>query len=183
MQGSPQMEEGELPFAIPTEFNGVKCAKIDKTYFLSEVEYWSMALICGVIGSNPPVEANKSIVKIVQVREGVFLVQFTNMQDKLEVIQRGVYFFNKKPFIVEAWNESLSLDTSWLQSLPLWVQFLKLDITYWGIESLSKLGSTLGILIKTDRTTKEKSAIKYAILLIEMSLDGPFPNHIDSIND
>ena len=41
----------------------------------------------------------------------------------------------------------------------------------------------LGIPIKTDITTEETIAIKYARLLIEMSLEGLFPDYIDYIND
>jgi len=150
-------------------------------------------VLCGVLGANPPFEVIDGYVhriwkamdinKVVMVRKGVFFVRFTNLFDKMTVVQRGVYFFDKKPFIVKAWNEGLILDTSSLQSLPIWVQFLDLDIKYWGLKSLSKLGSMLGIPIKTDKYTKEKTALQFARLLVEMKLTGPFPMHIDFIND
>ncbi|KAJ8419746.1 hypothetical protein Cgig2_019154 [Carnegiea gigantea] len=60
---------------------------------------------------------------------------------------------------------------------------MELDIKYWGIEILSKLGSMLGIPIKPNKITKEKSALSYARLLIEIPLNGPFPKHIDFVND
>jgi len=41
----------------------------------------------------------------------------------------------------------------------------------------------LEIAIKTDKVTKEKIALHYARLLIEMKINGPFPDHIDFIND
>ena len=69
----------------------------------------------------------------------------------------------------------MDLNTEAIKSLPLWVQFPNLDVNYWGLESLSKIGSILGIPIKTDRYTKEKSMIKYARLMIEISLEGHFP--------
>ena len=96
---------------------------------MSEVEYWSTAIICVVVGSNLPLDvidgfihciwADMDINKMVMARKGVYLVRFTNVQDKMAVIQRGVYFFDKKPFIVKAWNEDLTLDTSFLQTLPI----------------------------------------------------------------
>ncbi|KAJ8430872.1 hypothetical protein Cgig2_011335 [Carnegiea gigantea] len=157
------LAEGTALKYIPTvEINRQKCVKIEKNDILLE-EF----VHC--------IWANKSIDKVVLTRKGLFLVRFTNIQDKLDVIQRGVYFFDKKPFIVEVWNGNLSLDTSSLQSLPIWVQFLELDI--------NKLGSMLGMPIKMDRTTKERTDINYARLLIEMPLEGPFPDHIDFIND
>jgi len=55
----------------------------------------------------------------------------------------------------------------------------ELDIKFWGNESLSKIGSILGIPLKTDRYTKDKVMIKYARMLIDMSLDGQFPHYIE----
>jgi len=48
---------------------------------------------------------------------------------------------------------------------------------------LSKLASMLGIPIKIDKATKEKSALGYARILVEMPIKGPFPEHIDFVND
>ncbi|KAJ8421553.1 hypothetical protein Cgig2_004598 [Carnegiea gigantea] len=95
------------------------------------------------MGANPPfgviegfirrIWKDKAIDEIVLVRKGVYMVRFLNEQDKLEVMQKGLYYFDNKPFL-----------------------FLELDIKYWGLDSLSKIGSILGILIKTDKYTKEK---------------------------
>ncbi|KAJ8420053.1 hypothetical protein Cgig2_000801 [Carnegiea gigantea] len=65
----------------------------------------------------------------------------------------------------------------------MYVQFSELDIRYWGLERLNKLGSVLGIPIKTNRVRKGKIALQYARMLIKMKVDGPFPNYIDFIND
>ena len=48
---------------------------------------------------------------------------------------------------------------------------------------MSKLGSMLGVPIKMDETTKQKTAIRYARVLIEMLLEGSFPECIDFVND
>ena len=61
------------------------------------------------------------------------------------------------------------LDISTLQSLLVWVQFSDLEMKYWGADCLSKLGSMLGLPIKTDRATKERMALGYARMLIETS--------------
>ncbi|KAJ8444078.1 hypothetical protein Cgig2_025079 [Carnegiea gigantea] len=138
----------------------------------SEFEYRYTAVICGVVGANPPVDVidgfvhriweNMSIDKALQARKEVLLVRFNNVEDKMAVIQRQIYCFNKKAFIV---------------------QFPKLDIRDRGIDNLSKIGSMLGVPIKTDRTTKEKYALYYAGIFIKMPLAGPLPETIDFIND
>ncbi|KAJ8421822.1 hypothetical protein Cgig2_000991 [Carnegiea gigantea] len=52
-----------------------------------------------------------------------------------------------------------------------------------GPDSLSKLGSIIGITIKTDKYTKENSMIQYARLLIDIPLNGAFPIYIEFVND
>ena len=99
-----------LKYMPLVEINGQKYSKIDKTNVMSKVEHLSTAVICGVVGANPPLEviegfvgriwSAKSIDKVVVARKGVFLVRFLNLQDKVEVTQRRVYFCDKKPFIV-----------------------------------------------------------------------------------
>lgn len=51
------------------------------------------------------------------------------------------------------------------------------------MDSLSKIGSTLGIPIKTNRYTMEKRMLKYVRLLINIQLDAVFPDYIDFVND
>ena len=41
----------------------------------------------------------------------------------------------------------------------------------------------LGIPIKTDKYTKEKTWISYARVLIDIPIEGPFPEHIEFINE
>ncbi|KAJ8420346.1 hypothetical protein Cgig2_006389 [Carnegiea gigantea] len=123
------------------------------------------------------------IDKVMLVRKGVYLIRFHNLEDRTKVLKQGWYFFDRKPFLVKAWNEDLSLDTSSLHSIPIWIRLPGLALKYWGLECLSKLGSMLGIPIKTDRIIKEKAALGFARLLVEMPFEGPFPDHIDFVSD
>ncbi|KAJ8429696.1 hypothetical protein Cgig2_004495 [Carnegiea gigantea] len=59
----------------------------------------------------------------------------------------------------------------------------ELDIKYWGMQSLSKIGSLLGCPLRTDKYTKEKSMLKYARLMVEMPLEGHFPEYIEFANE
>ena len=77
----------------------------------------------------------------------------------------------------------MEINTEAISSLPIWVRFPELDIKYWGLQSLSKIGSMLGIPLKTDRFTKDKMMLRYARLLIEMPLDGQFPEFLEFANE
>ncbi|KAJ8419732.1 hypothetical protein Cgig2_013407 [Carnegiea gigantea] len=157
--------------------NGTRCAKIEHQDVAAEIEFWNQAMICSVLGPNPLLGFINSFVrriwnqheidKVVAACKGVYL-------DKEAVLSKGIYYFDHKPFIVKAWNENLEVDTNAISSLPIW---------YWGVETLSKLGSILGIPLKTDKPTMEKNYLNYAGLLINISLDGPFPEYVDYITD
>ena len=150
-------------------------------------------MICCVLGANPPYEViagfinriwkDFSIDKILLVKKGLFLVRFNELQDAMTVAHKGFYHFDNKPFIVKAWNPELDINVDAISALPIWVRLPELDIKYWGLQSLSKIGSMLGIPLKTDKYTKEKLMLKYARLLVEMPLDGEFPEYIDFANE
>ena len=63
------------------------------------------------------------------------------------------------------------------------MQLCGLDVKYWGMESFSKIVGLLGILIKTDRYTMERSMLCYARMLIDISLDDEFLEYIEFVND
>jgi len=101
----------------------------------------------------------------------------------MNVVKKGVYYFDNKPLLVKPWNPGMEINTESVSSLPIWVRFLDLDIKYLGLSSLGKLGSILGIPIKTDRYTLEKTRLHYARLLIDIKLDEAFPDFIEFVND
>ena len=186
-------EGTELNF-IPTQvINGTKCTQLEKSDVNDEIQYWQSAVLYTVLGANPPFEVMKgyfnriwaayAIDRILYVRKGVFLVRFANLQDKIAVEKRGFYFFDSKPMLVKGWNPHMDLQSETIRSLPLWVQLPALDIKYWGTQSLSKIGSLLGNPIKTDKHTRDKQVIRYARLLIEMPIEGPFPEYIEFFNE
>ena len=51
----------------------------------------------------------------------------------MTVAQKGVHFFDQKPFIVRAWTPEVEINIDAITSLPLWIQLPELDIKYWGI--------------------------------------------------
>ena len=70
-----------------------------------------------------------------------------------------------------------------IASLTIWIQLPELDIKYWGMQSLIRVGSMLGFPMKTDKYTKEKSMLRYSGLLVEMPLEGQFPDYIEFPNE
>ena len=90
------LEEGtDLKFVSAEFIDGERIAKIDREDVEAEIEYWQNAVICSVLGANPPSEIIQGFIKriwgafeidkILQVRKGVFLIRFGNLQDKLAI--------------------------------------------------------------------------------------------------
>lgn len=114
-------------------------------------------------------------------RRGVFLVRFQNLQDKNQVLKRGVYHFDSRSFLVKGWNPNMDLCTEKIESLAIWIQLPDLDLKYWGPSSLSKICNTLGIPLKTDKFTKDKAMIRFARVMVDMKLEGLFQNTLNSL--
>jgi len=133
-------EGTELQFVPSKCINGTKCTQLEKSDVMDEIHYWKSAVLCTVLGANPPFEvmkgffnriwANYAIDKILYVRKGVFMVRFVHLNDKIVVENRGCYFFDNKPMLVKGWNPSMDLQTETIRSLPIWVQLHGLDIKY-----------------------------------------------------
>ncbi|KAJ8419256.1 hypothetical protein Cgig2_017471 [Carnegiea gigantea] len=159
-------DEGSSLSYIPTTLvSGVTCANISPEDVYPKIACWHSAVICSV--PNLPLDVMEgflrriwkpySIDKICLARHGLFLVRFHNLGDQQVVVEKGIFFFfDKKPLLVKPWNPELDLKIVSLTSLPVWVQLHDLDLKYWGLGSLSKLGSTLGIPIKMDKYTMDK---------------------------
>jgi len=115
-----------LEFIPVIEINGTKCAQLNVEDIEDEVTYWQNAVLCCVLGANPPYEVIAGFVnriwgefaidKVLMVKRGLYLVRFEDYQAALTVAQKAVYCFDQKPFIVKAWTLERRLT---LMQLPL----------------------------------------------------------------
>ena len=148
-----QDEGADLQFMPSSLINGVSCGKVELDVVKQEIDYWQHVVFCSVLPANQPFPVMQGFIRriwsayelntIIQVRNGVFLVRFVHLQDKMTVETRGLYYFDSKPFLVKGWNLKMELHTESIKSLPLWVQLPDFDIKYWGQRSLSKIGSII----------------------------------------
>ncbi|KAJ8428194.1 hypothetical protein Cgig2_031471 [Carnegiea gigantea] len=187
-------DEGtSLKFVQAPLGNDRKCSKINPQDVAPEITFWQSAILCAVLGANPPLEVMDGyfrriwsayeIDKICLVQTRLFLVRFINQSDQLKVVSRGVYYFDRKLMVVKPWNPEMEIYTAEIKSLPIWVQFHGLDVKYWGMKSLSKIRSLLGIPIKTDRYTNERTLLRYSRVLIDILLADDFPEYVEFAND
>jgi len=107
---------------------------------------------------------------------GIILVKFDSIETRGEVLQRGCYHFDTKPIIVILWHVNFQMKR--VEKVLVWVRFLEIDLKYWGLTSLSKLASLLGIPIMAKKNTMEKNMVNYARVMVEMPILKKIPSYI-----
>ena len=65
-----------------------------------------------------------------------------------------------------------------LKVIPLWVKLPNLPLNCWGPESLSRIGSVLGVPLYADECTTKQWRVSFARLLIEMDVTSPSPEYV-----
>jgi len=80
-----------LKFIPTTKINGAKLAKLEPEDVNSEIEYWKQAVLCSVLGANPPLDVMMGffkriwplmeIDKICLAKPGLYLVRFASIAD------------------------------------------------------------------------------------------------------
>ncbi|KAL9242050.1 hypothetical protein vseg_016093 [Gypsophila vaccaria] len=127
-----------------------------------EIAYWHNAVVCFILGANPPPSVIEGFIGRIWTRfnidklsflpNGIFLVRFKSLEMKEQVLQAGHYLFDNKPMIVNPWSEELELHKPEVKSVPVWIQLHGLPIKFWG-KSLPKIAGLVGKFIKSDTAT------------------------------
>ncbi|KAL9227817.1 hypothetical protein vseg_003465 [Gypsophila vaccaria] len=161
--------------------------QLEKEDVHEELEYWKNAVVCFIMGANPPghviegfvrrISTKFSIDKISILPNGVFLVRFNSIEMKQKVLNSGYYLFDNKPLIVKDWNENMELNRAEVKTVPVWVQLRDLPLKFWG-KSLPKIAGIIGNFIKGDKATQEKTRLEFARVMVEMHVEHPCPERI-----
>ncbi|XP_074290351.1 uncharacterized protein LOC141617081 [Silene latifolia] len=119
-----------------------------------EIEFWSTAVYCFIIGARPPwmvvngfikqVWSGFAIDKISFMTNGIFIVRFKTKEHQQKALDYGSLMFDSKPVIVNEWRPEACLVKHDVQVIPIWVKLQGLDIKFWGMNSLKKIGGSIG---------------------------------------
>ncbi|VFR00991.1 unnamed protein product [Cuscuta campestris] len=155
--------------------------------------YWNSALVCCILGANPPLDIIKGFLSriwktydiedISFLKESQFIVRFAKEEDRDEILKRTYYFMDNKPVYVQKWYPGCKVDVMSRKDIPVWVQFLELEMKYWSLTGLSKHGSAIGKPVKRDKATASRRKWSYARILIEVQVNQTFPDQIHFLNE
>lgn len=69
---------------------------------------------------------------------------------------------------LKTWTPNFDFTAEVLRTVPLWVKLPNLPLHCWSSDSLSRLGSVLGVPICADELTTRQLMVSFARLLVEM---------------
>ncbi|XP_056697530.1 uncharacterized protein [Spinacia oleracea] len=175
----------------PNETESNNPVEIELDDIQEEVEFWMSAVVCYVVGVNPPINVMEGFIrriwkhlnvdKVIMVKRGVFIVRFLTMDSRDKVLN-GHYFFDSKPLIMKPWDSDMDMDKEEVKSVPIWVQ-LKLGFKYWaggggGERALFKIISQIGKPIKRDQATINRDKLQFARVMVDVPLSKELPDCI-----
>uniref|UniRef100_A0A803Q6Q9 Reverse transcriptase domain-containing protein n=1 Tax=Cannabis sativa TaxID=3483 RepID=A0A803Q6Q9_CANSA len=107
-----------LLFTKPLIRDGIKIAQVDLEEVQEEEKNWNIAVICKVLGANPPVLIFVGFIKrvwghlgVVQVSKlsiGMIMVRFNDEATRDQVVEAGIVQFDRKSVIVRPWSADLN---------------------------------------------------------------------------
>ncbi|OIT00302.1 persulfide dioxygenase ethe1 -like, mitochondrial [Nicotiana attenuata] len=169
-----------LSFVALIVKDGEKIIELNKEEIEKENAKWRQALILYVVGDTPTIGALERFIsahwnfsskpKVFYHNDGYFVVRFNCMEDRDEVLYSGPYTISNKPIIIKPWTTGFDFQAEVLQTVPIWAKFPNLPLSCWGMDSLSRIGSGLGIPLYADEATTKVERISYARILIEIEL-------------
>ncbi|XP_062101028.1 uncharacterized protein LOC133806949 [Humulus lupulus] len=185
IEGGDKVTEGDFQ-------NGQKLAKVDIEEVKIQSANWSSAIVCMVLGENPPMTVFEGFIKrvwghlgtaqISRMTLGLTLVKFNDEATRDHVLENGVLQFDRKPVIIRSWTTDLNA-ICLIRSVSLWIRLHDLGLQYWGSKCISALVSTIGKPLLVDKFTRECSRIQFARVLVEMEITDNPPRSFQFINE
>ncbi|KAH0653299.1 hypothetical protein KY289_030977 [Solanum tuberosum] len=172
-------------FIAPMLQNGEKVVKLCKEEVELETQKWKHALILYVVGAAPTIASLERYIAaqwnyitkptVYYHNDGYFLVRFVSLDDRDEVLYSRPHMLNNMPIIAKTWSPDFDLSKEVLQTIPIWVKFPNLPLNCWGIQSLSRISSGLGLPLYADECTTNVARISFARVLIELDITKELP--------
>uniref|UniRef100_A0A803PPW5 DUF4283 domain-containing protein n=1 Tax=Cannabis sativa TaxID=3483 RepID=A0A803PPW5_CANSA len=139
-----------------------------------EISYWNSAIVCYVLGANPPLEVlegfarqiwKEKVDKVGLISYGIFMIRFSSVEIKDNILNGSYTFFNKRPVIMKAWDLDTNFRKGDIRRVPIWIQIEDLELKYWGqktlFEIVGKIERSLHIKFENEHGYIASVGIKY----------------------
>lgn len=116
-------------------------------------------------------------MSITDMADDFYMVKLSDMEDYRHALFEGPWKIADHYLIVQRWRPLFSLTATMAQKVAVWVRIPKLPVELCNEKFLSRVGATLGTMLKMDRTTSLYSRGKFARICVELDLDKPLVSH------
>ncbi|KAL9663819.1 hypothetical protein QQ045_019211 [Rhodiola kirilowii] len=181
--------ERGVPLQFHPQFQRVDSIVIPAKIWNEATTRFKFALVGFVFGSKPYLGRIKgfarskwgddSVVRVSQLSEGIFLLNFTTEEKMLEAQMGGPWTFDNRPFILKQWSEAEEYKCGSISALPVWVRLPRIKAHLADARILSLLCSRLGKPICTDDITADGLNYNYVRVCIEVYADAELLNSIE----
>lgn len=103
---------------------------------------------------------------------GIFLSNFSLLKIRMRLCTPVL------TLVSLCWSARFDFYEEILKVIPIWVKLPNLPLNCWGNDSLSRIGSLLGVPLYADECTSSQARISFARLLVEMDVTVPLPEVI-----
>ncbi|XP_062103584.1 uncharacterized protein LOC133814669 [Humulus lupulus] len=161
-----------LNFTEPLKVGDQIVARLDMEEVEIEASFWKNAIVCIVLGVNPPfrvfegfvkrVWGNLGVDKIVRMHSGFTLVNFRDEASRDLILETSVIHFDKKPVVLRPWTTDMD-SIRMVKFVPVWIRLNGLGLQYWGKNSLSALidGEICKVLVDMEISDHPPKSIAY----------------------
>ena len=102
---------------------------------------------------------NSRGVKIIDLKENIFLFKFASEGDRRRILELGPWNIKGYPLILKQWNQNQTAEDVDFSSLHIWVQIHGLPIEYMSKENAKEIGALVGKVVEVDFTGDGKVCI------------------------
>ncbi|KAI9081383.1 hypothetical protein K1719_036646 [Acacia pycnantha] len=142
---------------------------------------WMNSLIIKVLGAHFPTYIirdrinrmwrPKDPLKLIPLRNGYYIVSFSNREDKEYSFQEGPWMIDDHYLIIQRWRPNFNPWKADLQcNIAAWIRLPDVPFEFYNIESLRRLGNMIGKMIKIDRSTSIYDKGGFARICVEIDL-------------
>ncbi|XP_048493463.1 uncharacterized protein LOC125494010 [Beta vulgaris subsp. vulgaris] len=180
LQANLSSKGAPLKFIPSVLKEGKKVAKLDQFEVDKLSKAWSTAVILYVVGQTPSIGTLTRFIdqhwnhvgkpRIFLHDKGYFIIKFASIDDRNEILYARPHMINSRPMIIKAWSPDFDFQAEVSRVVPLWIRLYNLPLNFWEPESLSRIGSMIGVPLFADECTTHQQRITFARMLVEVDV-------------
>ena len=123
--------------------------------------------------------AVKGLQDVFQKDNRTYVFKFKDEQERDAVLSRGTWYIDKRPMVVTRWGIKPGTDN--ISAIPMWIKLSNIPDSYWTVEGLSRLASTVGRPLGADPLTAKLDLLPFAKMQVLYKLGDPMPNEVQAV--